>query len=182
MTEKYEAEPEFEILFTEEQIQARILEIAEDIDNDYENDKDTELVLCGVLKGSVPFLADLSRKIKHPKVQIDYIGVSSYGSQTESSREPRVTMNTSIPLHNKNVVIVEDIVDTGYSMMTLLKILSAREPKSLKVCSLLSKPERREVNVPIDYLGFEIKNLWVQGYGLDTNNIGRNWPHIWFKK
>lgn len=183
MTEKQEAEDNrFEILFTEEQIQKRILQMAEEIDKDFENDPDTELILCGVLKGGAPFLIDLSRRLKHPRVRIDYIGVSSYGAQTESSREPRITMDTSIPLYSKNLIVVEDIIDSGYSMATLIRILSARDPKSLKVCSLLSKPDRREIDIPIDYLGFEIDNLWVQGYGLDTDEEGRNWPYIAYKK
>jgi hypoxanthine phosphoribosyltransferase len=183
MTEIQEAEMDnFEILIPKETIQERLLQLAEEIDKDYENDPETELVLCGVLKGGVTFLADLSREIKHPKVRIDYMGVSSYGYETESSREPKITKDTDIPLFGKNVIIVEDIIDTGYSMATLLEIISARKPKSLKVCSLLSKPDRREINVPIDYLGFSIDDLWVEGYGLDTKERGRNKKDIFYKK
>ena len=172
----------FEILYTGEDIQKRVVELSDKITADYSNDKGTPLLLLGVLKGATPFLVDLSRSIQHPNLLMDYMGVTSYGSEDTSSREPRVTLDTKIPISDKNVVIVEDIVDTGYSIDTLLNILRARKPKSLKVCAFLSKPDRREIDVPIDYLGFEIDNLWVQGYGLDTNERGRNWPYIAYKK
>lgn len=183
MVEKLEAEdPTFEILFTPEDIKLRVEELGYQISEDYSGEKDTPLILLGVLKGATPFLVDLSRSVQHPNLLIDYIGVSSYGSETTSSREPQITMDARIPLKGKNVIIVEDIIDTGYSIDTLLDILKARKPNSLKVCAFLSKPSKREINVPIDYLGFEIEDKWVQGYGLDTNERGRNWPYIAFKK
>ncbi len=183
MPERLEAEdPNFEILFTEQDIHERVLELGEQITRDYEQDPDTPLVLIGVLKGAKPFLVELSNSIQLPKLYIDYIGVSSYGSGTISSKEPKITLDSKIPIKDKNVLIVEDIVDTGYSIATLLDILYARKPNSLKVCSLLSKPGKRLVEVPIHYLGFEIDNKWVQGYGLDTNEKGRNWPYIAYKK
>lgn len=183
MTEKLEAEDRnFEVLFTPEDIKQRVEELACDISKDYSKDKDTPLILMGVLKGATPFLVDLSRSVQHPNLLIDYIGVSSYGSDTNSSREPQITLDARIPIKGKNVIIVEDIIDTGYSIDTLLDIFNARKPKSIKVCAFLSKPSRREINVPIDYLGFEIADLWVQGYGLDTNEKGRNWPYIAYKR
>lgn len=183
MTEKLEAEDRnFEVLFTPEDIEQRVDELAWEISEDYSEDQDTPLILMGVLKGATPFLVDLSRSVQHPNLLIDYIGVSSYGSQTTSSKEPQITLDARIPIKGKNVIIVEDIIDTGYSIDTLLDILKARKPKSLKVCAFLSKPSKREIDVPIDYLGFKIDDLWVQGYGLDTNEKGRNWPYIAFKR
>lgn len=183
MVETLEAEDrDFEVLFTPEDIKQRVGELAWDISKDYSDDKDTPLVLMGVLKGATPFLVDLSRSVQHPNLLIDYIGVSSYGSETNSSREPQITLDARISIKGKNVIIVEDIIDTGYSINTLLDILKARRPNSLKVCTFLSKPSRREIDVPIDYLGFIIGNLWVQGYGLDTNERGRNWPYIAYKR
>jgi hypoxanthine phosphoribosyltransferase len=183
MTEKTEQQdPVFEILFTQEEIEERVLGLAQEISKDYELDNKTPLLLIGVLKGAVPFLTDLSQQINHPNLYIDYMGVSSYNGNTTSNKEPKITLDTKIPIKGKNVIIVEDIVDTGYSIATLIDILQARKPKSLKVCALLSKPERREIEVPIDYLGFTIPNLWVQGYGLDTNEEGRYWPYIACRK
>jgi len=183
MVEKLEAEDKnFEVLFTPEDIKQRVEELALEISEDYSEEQETPLILLGVLKGATPFLVDLSRSVQHPNLLIDYIGVSSYGSETTSSKEPQITLDARIPIKGKNVIIVEDIIDTGYSIRTLLDTLQAREPNSLKVCAFLSKPSQREVDVPIDYLGFKIDNLWVQGYGLDTNEKGRNWPYIAYKR
>jgi hypoxanthine phosphoribosyltransferase len=176
-------ENDFEILFTCEQIQERVVQLGKEIEKDYEKDHNTPLILLGVLKGAVPFITDLTRNIQiHPIIRIDYIGVSSYGSGIQSSREPQITKDTQIPIWGKNIIVVEDIIDTGYSIDTLVNILKARNPKSLKICSFLSKPDRREIEVPIDYLGFEIPDLWVQGYGLDTDEEGRHWPYIAYRK
>lgn len=183
MIEKLEAEdPSFEVLFTPEEIHNRVEQLALEITQDYTEDQETPLLLAGVLKGATPFLVDLSRSIQHQNLLIDYIGVSSYGAQTTSSKEPIVTTDLRIPIEGKNVLIVEDIVDTGYSIETLINILGDRNPKSLRVCAFLSKPSRREVGVPIHYLGYEIEDKWVQGYGLDTNERGRNWPYIAYKR
>ena len=183
MPERLEAEdPTFEVLFTPEDIRDRVEELAWEITQDYAEDPDTPLLIAGVLKGATPFLVDLSRSIKHPNLLIDYVGVSSYGAQTTSSKEPIITTDLRIPVEGKNVLIVEDIVNTGYSIATLINILSDRNPKSLSVCAFLSKPSRREVEVSIRYLGYEIDDKWVQGYGLDTNEKGRNWPYIAYKK
>jgi len=115
----------------------------------------------------------LARAIKHPELEIDYISVSSYGSGTQSSREPIINLDLRTSIRDRNVILIEDIVDTGYSLNTLLGMLRARGPKSLKTCALLSKKDAREVEVKVDYLGFEIPNLWVEGYGLDTDQKGR---------
>jgi hypoxanthine phosphoribosyltransferase len=109
------------------------------------------------------------------------MAISSYDG-TQSSRQPKIEKDLTIDIEGRNVVVVEDIVDTGYSFNTLLGILAARNPASLKTCALVSKPGRREIEVPIDYLGFEIDNKWVEGYGLDTGQKNRNLPDIWFRK
>lgn len=161
----------YEILYTQEQIIARISELAQQISKDYKGED--SLVLVGALKGATFFLVDLARAIEYPEIEIDYISVSSYGSGKVSSREPIINLDLRTPIRDKNVILVEDIVDTGYSINTLLGMLKARGPKSVKTCALLSKKDSREIQVPVDYLGFEIPNLWVEGYGLDTDQKGR---------
>jgi hypoxanthine phosphoribosyltransferase len=161
----------YEILIPQERIALRVKEIAARIDEDYKGED--SLLVVGVLKGATFMLVDLVREIKHPEIEIDYISISSYGSGTESSREPIINLDLRTPIRGKNVIVVEDIVDTGYSLDTLIRMLTARNPKSLKTCALLSKTSVREVQVPVDYLGFEIPPLWVEGYGLDTNQKGR---------
>lgn len=183
MIERLEAEdPNFEILFTPEEIDEKVSDLGLQISKDYSDSQETPLILMGVLKGATPFLVDLARSIQHPNLYIDYIGVTSYSSNTFSSREPQITLDSRLPIMDKNVIVVEDTIDTGYSIRTLLEIFQARKPKTLRVCALLSKPTKREVDVPIDYIGFEIDDLWVQGYGLDTNERGRNWPYIAYRK
>ena len=162
----------FETLYSEEVIKQRVQELGREIQEDYKDEE--TLVLVGVLKGSFVFLADLARQISHPNLTIQFISVSSYGSGTESAREPIINLDIRSSIRGKNVILVEDIVDTGYSFATLIAMITARGPKSLKTCSLLSKPDRREVEVPIDYQGFEIPDLWVEGYGIDTGEHGRN--------
>lgn len=166
MTDPKEATERREVLITSEQIQARITELAAEIKADVDVNN---LVLVGVLNGAAFFVTDLAKEFNNPNVEIDFMSISSYGDKTESSGEPVIHCDLKNPIMDKDVVIVEDIVDTGYSMAILLDILKARRPRSLKVCALLSKPDRREVDVPIDYVGFVIKNHWVEGYGLDTN-------------
>jgi len=163
--------PLYETLIPQEVIAARVLQLAEQIEKDYKDEG--SLVLVGVLKGATFFLVDLARAIKHPELEIDYISVSSYGSGTQSSREPIINLDLRTSIRDRNVILIEDIVDTGYSLNTLLGMLRARGPKSLKTCALLSKKDAREVEVKVDYLGFEIPNLWVEGYGLDTDQKGR---------
>ena len=166
MTDPKETTEKREILITSEQIKERVTELAAEIKDDVDVDN---LVLVGVLNGASFFTTDLAREFNNPKVEIDFMSVSSYGNNIESSGEPVIHCDLKNSIMGKDVVIVEDIVDTGYSMAILLDILRARRPKSLRVCALLSKPDRREVDVPIDYIGFTIPNHWVEGYGLDTH-------------
>lgn len=164
-----------EDLISREQIGKRVKELGAELKKEY---KDKNLLVVGILKGSWIFLADLARELDLDDVEFDFMEVSSYNGDTESSRNPRIIKDISVNIDGRNVLLVEDIVDTGWSFDTLIKILSQRNPKSLKTCALLSKPERREVEVPIDYLGFEIENKWVEGYGLDTNQRFRGLPKI----
>ena len=166
---------EREQLVSKDQIALRVHELGEQITNDY---KDKNLLLIGVLKGSFIFMADLVREINLNDIEIDFIGISSYGQKTESSRAPKFTKDTSINIEGRHILIVEDIVDTGYSFKTLLAILNSRNPASIKTCSLLSKPDKREVEVSIDYLGFTIGDKWVEGYGIDTKERFRGQPNI----
>ena len=181
---------DYKILLTSEQIQEKVTELGVKIAKDYK-DEERDLVLLIILNGAVFFGADLSRELTKVNefngynnygTYIDFMGIGSYGSETESSRNPKITRETSIDLEGKNVLIIEDMIDTGYSMKKLLEILSARRPKSLKICALLSKESRREIDVPIDYCGFEIPDYWVEGYGMDTKGKHRTFPYIRFKK
>lgn len=137
----------------------------------------TDVVVIGVLKGSVIFLADLIRHIAMP-IFIDFIGISSYGDATVSSGVVQITQDLSRPIEGKHVIVVEDIVDTGHTVHYLLENLGTRRPASIKLCSLLHKPERAERDVKVDYLGFTIPNKFVVGYGLDIAQQYRNLPFI----
>ncbi|MCD6402895.1 MAG: hypoxanthine phosphoribosyltransferase [Candidatus Aenigmarchaeota archaeon] len=160
------------ILFTEDEIRKRVKELASRISEDY---ADKEVVLIGVLKGAVYFLSDLSKNLSIPHM-IDFISVSSYkGSQRGTLR---LLMDTRIDIKGKDVIIVEDIVDTGLTLKEILKIVQAKEPKSVKVCVVVSKPNRRKVDVRVDYVGFTIPDVWVVGYGLDYDEWGRHFPFI----
>lgn len=167
-----EKDNQWEILYSEEVIRARVKELALEIAEDYSGKK--LLVVC-VLRGAFIFTADLVRELAErlPDLEIDFMALSSYGSGEESSHAPRIEKDLNTDIEGWDCLLVEDIVDTGYSFEKLLKLLQARNPKSLKTCALLSKPDRREVEVPIDYLGFSIKNRWVEGYGLDYKQKGR---------
>ena len=158
-----------------EDIAARVLELGQAIHADYVDGEPLHLV-C-VLNGAFVFMADLVRAIDLP-VTMDFISVSSYGSRTESSGEVKLVKDLDQSLKGKHVILVEDIVDTGYTMRYLLGYLEGRGPLSVKVATLLSKPARREVEVPVHYLGFEIEDAYVYGYGLDAAHIGRNLPFI----
>ncbi len=166
---------DIEVLLDAETIQKRVAELGAQITADY-RDKG-ELVLVGVLKGSFVFLADLARAVDLP-CDIDFLGVSSYGDAEVSSGVVRLTRDLSRPIAGKHVVVVEDIVDTGLTMKYLLEMFQTRHPASLRVASLLHKPARSEVEVPIDYLGFEIEDRFVVGYGLDMTGKLRNLPFI----
>jgi len=163
-----------EVLVDADELQARVAEIAEEINRDYEG---KELLLVAILKGAVPFLADLMRHLRVP-CELDFMAVSSYGSATDSSGVVRILKDLDIPIAGRDVLIVEDIIDSGLTLHYLLRNLRAREPASLEVCSLLTKPERRRVDLPIRYVGFEIPNRFAIGYGLDYGERFRNLTHV----
>ena len=164
-----------ETLISQETLQSRIKAMGTQITQDYLGQGD--VVLVCVLKGSYLFLADLSRAIDLP-LTVDFISVSSYGNDYESSGVVRMVHDLSHSIENKHVLIVEDIIDTGLTMSYLLANLQTRKPKSLKVVSLLHKPSKAKTHVQIDYLGFEIPDRFVIGYGLDFHNQFRNMPYI----
>ena len=163
-----------ETLISEEVLRAKVHELAEEIDRDLDGD---EVLLIGVLKGSVHFLSDLSRTLRAPS-QLDFIQTSSYHSGKSSTGVVQIRKDLDINIEGKSVLIVEDIVDTGVTLNHLRELLSTRSPKSLKVVALLSKPEARKVHTPIEYVGFEIPNEFVVGYGLDYAERFRNLPYI----
>jgi len=163
-----------EILVTEEALQKRIAEMGAQISKDY---LDQSLHLICILRGGVLFLSDLMRKITIPNT-IDFMAVSSYGASRQSTGQVRITLDLSADIHDRNVLLVEDIVDSGYTIASVLEFLETRHPKTLRVCTLLDKPERREVDVPIHYCGFVIPNKFVFGYGLDLDEYHRNLPFI----
>ncbi len=159
------------ILITEEQLQKRIKELGDAISRDYAG---KDLLLVCILKGGVLFLSDLIRAIHIPHA-IDFMAISSYGGgRTESSGVVRILMDLNTNIENRNVLIVEDIIDTGRTLAYILENLRTRNPASLKICTLLNKPSRREVSVKLDYAGFDIPNEFVVGYGLDYNEVYRN--------
>ena len=161
-------------MLTTEQIATRVHELGAQITRDY---AERNLVLVGVLKGSFVFLSDLMRTIGLP-LRIDFLGVRSYGEGTESSGVVQITQDLSRPIEHEDVLIVEDIVDTGLTIAHLMDLLRTRAPASIKVCSLLHKPARAKVKIGIDYLGFTIEDRFVVGYGLDFAERHRNLPYI----
>ena len=163
-----------EILFTAEQIEQRVAELGAAISGDYAGRRP---LLVGVLKGVFPFMADLIRAMPI-ELTTDFIGVSSYGSGTASSGHVRIVSDLSISIENRQVLIVEDLVDTGLTLAYLKRNLQARHPRSVRVCVLADKVERREVDVKVDYVGFTVPNLYVVGYGFDYGGIFRNLPHV----
>lgn len=164
-----------EVLISEEQLQNRIHELAREIERDYAGEENI-LLLC-VLKGAYIFLSDLSRLLEIPH-EVDFMAVSSYGSGTTSSGAVRIVLDLKQDISNQHVLIVEDIIDSGRTLDYMRRNLLARSPASLRICSLLNKPERREVDVPVDYLGFDIPDEFVVGYGLDYAQHYRNLPFI----
>ena len=160
-----------EVLLTEEQIAAKVAELGKQISADYAG---REVTLVSVLKGSLPFMADLMRRIALP-LRIDLMEVSSYGgTSTESSGLVRILKDLSAPIDGRDVLLVEDIIDTGLTLNYLLRYLKGKNPNSIKVCTLLDKPARRLVEIPLDYVGFEIPDAFVVGYGLDFGEVYRN--------
>lgn len=163
-----------EILFSEEQLKARVEEIARQIETDYEG---REIMLIGVLRGSFVFMADLCRAIRLP-CTLDFMAVSSYGSGTTSSGQVQITKDLSEDITGRHIIVVEDILDTGNTLFYLLNLLQHRHPASIKLCALLDKPDRRTKPVRADYSGFSIPDAFVVGYGLDYAEKYRNLPYI----
>jgi hypoxanthine phosphoribosyltransferase len=163
-----------EILVQRDELEHRVRELAGEVSRDY---ADRDLLLVGVLKGAVFFLSDLMRHLE-VDCEVDFMAVSSYGSSTDSSGVVRILKDLDISIEGRHVLIVEDIVDSGLTLSYLLRTLRARNPASLEVCALLTKPERRKVELPIRYVGFEIPNRFAIGYGLDHAERFRNLPFV----
>lgn len=162
------------ILVSKEEIAKRVAELGEEISRDYAGEK---ITLVCTLRGACVFFADLMRAV-HGDVEIDFISVSSYGSGTSTSGEVRMIKDLSEPITGKNVIVVEDIIDTGVTLSYLKRLLLTRNPKSLKICALLDKPSRRRVDFEGDYIGFVIENEYVVGYGLDYDQQMRHYPDV----
>jgi hypoxanthine phosphoribosyltransferase len=163
-----------EILIGEDDLQARIRELGAELSADYAG---REVLLVGVLKGAVFFMADLMRSLTIP-CEIDFMAISSYGASTDSSGVVRILKDLDINIEGRHVLVIEDIVDSGLTLSYLVRNLESREPASLEVCALLTKPSRREIDVPVRYIGFEIPNKFVIGYGLDFAERYRNLPYV----
>jgi hypoxanthine phosphoribosyltransferase len=163
-----------DILVQRDDLAHRVRELAAEISRDYEG---RELLLVGVLKGAVFFLSDLMRHLE-ASCEVDFMAVSSYGSSTDSSGVVRILKDLDVSIEGRDVLIVEDIVDSGLTLSYLMRTLQARNPASLEVCALLTKPERRKVDLPIRYVGFEIPNRFAIGYGLDHGERFRNLPYV----
>jgi hypoxanthine phosphoribosyltransferase len=163
-----------ETLVSTEELEARVKAIGAEISRDYEG---RELLLIGVLKGAVPFLADLMRELTID-CEVDFMAVSSYGSSTDSSGVVRILKDLEAAIDGRDVLVVEDIIDSGLTLHYLIKNLRARSPASLEVCALLTKPDRRRVDLPIRYVGFEIPNRFAIGYGLDYEQRFRNLRYV----
>ena len=163
-----------QILVQQDDLTHRVRELGAEISRDYEG---RELLLVGVLKGAVFFLSDLMRQLTVP-CEVDFMAVSSYGSATDSSGVVRILKDLDASIEGRHVLIVEDIIDSGLTLQYLLRNLRARNPRSLEVCALLTKPERRRVDLPTRYVGFEIPNRFAIGYGLDHGQRYRNLPYV----
>ena len=163
-----------EILIEEDALRNRIRELGEEISADYAG---RDLLLIGVLKGAVFFMADLMRRLT-VACEVDFMAISSYGASTDSSGVVRILKDLDINIEGRDVLVVEDIIDSGLTLSYLIRNLEAREPTSLEVCALLTKPDRREIDVPVRYVGFEIPNRFVIGYGLDFAERYRNLPYV----
>ena len=163
-----------EVLVDRDALADRIAELGDEISEDYEG---RDLLLVGVLKGAVFFMADLMRHIR-VHCEVDFMAISSYGAATDSSGVVRILKDLDINIRERHVLVVEDIIDSGLALSYLVRNLSAREPASLEICALLTKPSRREIEVPVRYVGFEIPNRFVIGYGLDFAERYRNLPYV----
>ena len=163
-----------EILIDEEALHRRIAELGEEVSADYAG---RDLLLIGVLKGAVFFMADLMRRLTVP-CEIDFMAISSYGGQTDSSGVVRILKDLDMNIKDRHVLVVEDIIDSGLTLSYLMRNLRSREPATLEICALMTKPSRREIDVPVRYVGFEIPNRFVIGYGLDFGERYRNLPYV----
>jgi len=163
-----------EVLIDEDALRARIAELGEEISRDYAG---REPLLIGVLKGAVFFMADLMRQLTVP-CEVDFMAISSYGASTDSSGVVRILKDLDINIEGRDVLVVEDIIDSGLTLSYLMRNLESREPATLEVCALMTKPDRREIDVPVRYVGFEIPNRFVIGYGLDFGERYRNLPYV----
>jgi hypoxanthine phosphoribosyltransferase len=163
-----------EVLVDAETVSGRVAELGVEISADYVG---RDLLLIGVLKGAVFFMADLMRKLTIP-CEVDFMAISSYGASTDSSGVVRILKDLDINIEGRDVLVVEDIIDSGLTLSYLMRNLESRHPASLEVCALLTKPARREIDVPVRYVGFEIPNRFVIGYGLDFGERYRNLPYV----
>ena len=163
-----------EVLIDQETLSKRVAELGAEISADYAG---RDLLLIGVLKGAVFFMADLMRKLTIP-CEVDFMAISSYGASTDSSGVVRILKDLDINIEGRHVLVVEDIIDSGLTLSYLMRNLESREPATLEVCALLTKPDRREIEVPVSYVGFEIPNRFVIGYGLDFGERYRNLPYV----
>lgn len=172
------AQPAMTLLYPREEIAARVTALAREIDQDYAG---RELLLVGILKGSFLFVADLARAVKIP-ADIDFVRVASYGSETRSSGIVEIRKDLEAPIRGRHVLIVEDIVDSGYTLEALCNLLLLREPASLRVCTLVDKRSQRATEVPVDYVGFTLDKGFIVGYGLDYDERYRGLPDIYLIK
>lgn len=163
-----------EVMISEEELAKKVSELAKQIEKDFEGQS---LLVVGILKGASVFVSDLIRKI-NLDVNIDFMSVSSYGNSTESSGTVKILKDLDVDIEGKNVLIVEDIIDSGLTLSNLVATLQTRNPKELKICTLLDKPQRRTANIPVDYVGFVIEDKFIVGYGIDWAEKYRNLPYI----
>ncbi len=176
-TKSFETDLEYgvgEILVDEETLRARVAELGAEVSADY---RGRDLLLIGVLKGAVFFMADLMRHLTIP-CEVDFMAISSYGDSTDSSGIVRILKDLDINIEGRDVLVVEDIIDSGLTLSYLMRNLESREPATLEVCALLTKPSRRQIDVPVRYVGFEIPDRFVVGYGLDFAERYRNLPYV----
>lgn len=164
------------VMISAEEIQAKVKQLSEEINAHYAQ-SDKELVLIGLLRGSVIFMADLCRCISKPH-ELDFMTVSSYGNSTTSSRDVKILKDLDGEIRGKDVLVVEDIIDSGNTLSKVLEILHTREPNSIQLCTLVSKPSRREIDLEVKFLGFEVEDRFIVGYGLDYDQKYRHLPFI----
>lgn len=167
---------EMQVLISAEEIQTKVQELGQKINAHYAN-SDKELVLIGLLRGSVLFMADLCRAIQKPH-ELDFMTVSSYGGGTVSSRDVKILKDLDGEIRGKDVLVVEDIIDSGNTLNKVMEILQTREPNSIELCTLISKPSRREIELEVKFMGFEIEDKFIVGYGLDYDQKYRHIPFI----